>query len=106
MEAYVAATVSTEEMIALVARAQEGDVEAFEELVRVFQDVAVAYAYVRLGDFYQAEDAAQSSFLDAYQHLSQLREPAAFAGWLRQIVHKHCDRLRRGKRLPTADLET
>ena len=76
----------------LVRRVQRGDDEAFSRLVVSFQDMAVGYAYAILGDFQRAEDAAQEAFLDAYRHIGALREPAAFPGWLRRIVFKHCDR--------------
>lgn len=80
-----------------VRRASAGDVDAFEELVARFQDMAVGYAYAILGDFQLAEDASQEAFFDAYRHLSELREPLGFPSWLRRIVFKHCDRRTRGK---------
>ena len=82
----------------LVRSAQAGDELAFAELVRSHQDRAVAYATAILGDYHLAEDAAQEAFVDAYRELRSLREPAAFGGWLRTLVFKHCDRLTRGKR--------
>src|SRR3989442_13950491 len=74
-------------------------------MVRRFQDMAVGYAASILGDFHLAEDAAQEAFLEAWRDLPQLREPAAFAGWLRRIIFKQCDRLTRGKRLTTVPIE-
>jgi len=95
-----------EEMAAaLVRRAQMGEITAFAALVRRFQDRAVAYGASILGDFALAEDAAQEAFLEAYQCLPALREPAAFAGWLRKIVFKQCDRLTRGKHVRTLPIE-
>jgi RNA polymerase sigma-70 factor (ECF subfamily) len=79
--------------------------EAFDELVRRFQDVAFACAYAVLRDFHLAEDAAQESFITAWRKLAQLREPEAFPGWLRRIVLTECSRLTRGKRVPTVSLE-
>jgi RNA polymerase sigma factor (sigma-70 family) len=79
----------------LVRAAQAGDERAFEELVRSFQDLAVAYATALLGDYHLAEDAAQEAFLDAYRLLGSLRDPDAFAAWLRRIVFKRCDRITR-----------
>jgi len=73
---------------AIVRKAQEGDTGAFALLVRRFQDMAVAYGYSMLRDFHLAEDAAQEAFFEAYRHLQQLREPAAFAVWFRRIVFK------------------
>src|ERR1700738_97540 len=79
--------------------------EAFCELVRIFQDMGYACAYAVLGDFYLAEDAAQEAFISAWQTLSQLRQPEAFPGWFRRIVLTECNRLTRGKRLPTIPLD-
>ena len=59
--------------------------------------MAVGYARACLGDFHQAEDVAQEAFLQAYQELDALRAPAAFPGWFRRIVHKHCDRILRSR---------
>lgn len=78
-----------------VQRAQRGDVEAFAELVRHYQGMAVGYAYAVLGDFHLAEDAAQEAFLDSYRLLGDLQRAEAFPGWLKRIVFKHCDRLTR-----------
>lgn len=81
----------------LVIRVREGDDEAFTDIVRRFEDMAVGYGYSLVGDFQLAEDAAQEAFLEAYVCLSQLREPAAFPGWFRRIVFKQCDRMTRRK---------
>lgn len=64
----------------VVTAAQEGDKEAFDQLVIRFQDMAYASAYAITGDSELAQDAAQEAFLDAYQNLAHLREPAAFPG--------------------------
>src|SRR3954447_4441968 len=95
----------SEEMISSVRRAQTGDLEAYGWLVRRFQDMAVGYAASILGDFHLAEDAAQEAFLEVWRDLVKLREPAAFAGWLRKIVFKQCDRITRGKRVATVPME-
>jgi RNA polymerase sigma factor (sigma-70 family) len=89
----------------LVRAARTGDDTAFAALVRAYQDIAVAYAASILGDYHLAEDAAQEAFVEAHRKLRSLREPAAFAGWLRTIVFKHCDRLTRRKRHPVTGLE-
>jgi RNA polymerase sigma factor (sigma-70 family) len=79
--------------------------EAFGELVSRYQDMAFACAYSVLGDFYLAEDAAQEAFITAWQRLGQLREPCAFAAWLRRIVLTECNRMTRGKRLKFVPLD-
>jgi RNA polymerase sigma-70 factor (ECF subfamily) len=79
---------------------------AFGELIVRFQDMAYGYAYAILGDAQLAQDAAQEAFIAAYQNLAQLREPAAFPGWLRRIVLTRCIRLTRGQRAHEQSLET
>src|SRR5687768_16308690 len=77
---------------------------AFAELVRRFEDLAFGCAYSRLRDAALAEDAAQDAFLVAWQRLDQLREPAAFAGWIRRLVLTQCHRRLRARRLePVSD---
>lgn len=73
--------------------------QAFEEIVRRFQDLALACARARLRDPALAEDAAQDAFLVAWERLAQLRETAAFPGWLRRLVLTQCHRRLRAKRL-------
>lgn len=95
-----------EELRTLVERAKHGDLDAFSAIVGRFQDMALGYAYSVVGDFHLAEDVAQEAFVNAYQSLGELREPDAFPGWLRKIVYKHCDRIKRRKRLQTVPLES
>lgn len=78
---------------------------AFDEIVKRFQDMTFGCAYAVLGDFYLAEDAAQEAFLSAWRNLDQLREPAAFPGWLKRIVLTQCSRITRGKHLEIVALE-
>ena len=93
------------EYLALVRRAQTGDVRAFNEVVYYFQNMAVGYAHSILGDFHRAEDAAQDAFLDVYRLLPQLEDPAAFPGWFRRIIFKHCDRFTRKAHLNTEPID-
>ncbi len=88
-----------------IIRAQSSDADAYDEVVRQFQDRAVAYAYFLLGDFHLAQDAAQEAFCEAFVCLSALQEPLAFPGWLRRIVFKQCDRIRRKKQVATVGIE-
>lgn len=88
----------------LVCASQQGDLDAFGRLVVRFQRLACAVAYTVVGDVHLAEDAAQEAFIEAYQELGRLREPAAFPAWFRHIVYKRADRLVRGRRLPVLPL--
>lgn len=75
---------------ALVRQAQQDEPEAreeaFEALIAQFQPRAQAWATHALGDAHAAQDAVQEAFLTAYQKLDDLRDPAAFPGWLKRIV--------------------
>jgi RNA polymerase sigma-70 factor (ECF subfamily) len=70
----------------LVVAAQDGDNEAFGELVRRFERMVQAVCWQRLRNHAEAQEAAQEVFIKALQKLGQLKEPAAFAGWLRAIA--------------------
>jgi RNA polymerase sigma factor (sigma-70 family) len=89
-----------------VERAQQGDITAFDELVRKFRDMAVGYAYTILGDFDLSEDVAQEAFVRAFLDLRSLREPRAFPSWLRRIVFKYCDRYLRKQRVLLQPLDS
>ena len=86
-------------------RAKAGDMDGFALLVERFQDMAVGYSYAILGDFHMAEDAAQEAFMEAYLNLHRVYGPEAFPSWLRKVVFKHCDRIRRRKRLRTTGFD-
>jgi len=95
-----------EEMVVLIHKAQQGDSDAYAEIVRRFQDMAYGYAYSFLNDFHLAQDAAQEAFIEAYACLPDLREARAFPAWFKRIVFKHCDRLTRRKSYPITSLES
>lgn len=90
--------------VVLVEQAAQDDLrqrhDAFEALIVLFQPMAYGQAYRLLQDRHMAEDAVQEAFLNAWLHLPQLSEPAAFPGWLRRIVMTQCDRLTRRKTPP------
>ncbi len=78
-----------------VEAAQRGDRDAFNALIERFGAAARAWAFNVLGDEQAAEDAAQEAFLTAYRKLDQLREPVAFAAWLKRVVLSECSRMTR-----------
>lgn len=62
-----------------------GDLEAFNELVLKYQNLAFSQAYAVLGDTTLAEDVVQDSFIKAYQNIHTLRGDS-FRAWLLKIV--------------------
>ncbi len=80
---------------ALVARAREGDSEAFGALVRRYLRSAYAVALARVGDPADAEDVCQDAFLTALERLESCRRPEGFGGWLLAIVRNRAVDLHR-----------
>jgi RNA polymerase sigma-70 factor, ECF subfamily len=82
----------------LVTRAKQGQVVAFEELVRRHQDRVYRVAWRLLGDEREAEDAAQDAFLQAWRSLESFRGESAFGTWLYRIVSNRCLNMLRARR--------
>jgi RNA polymerase sigma factor (sigma-70 family) len=88
----------------LVGRSRGGDLDAFAEVTRRFQQMAFGYALALLRDLPQAEDVVQEAFVAAWFGLSTLADPAAFPGWFRGIVRHQAHRLLRQKHLDALPL--
>jgi RNA polymerase sigma-70 factor (ECF subfamily) len=88
----------------LIRTASTGDLEAFNQLVLAYQDIAYNHAYALLGDSALAEDATQTGFINAFQSMSAFRG-GSFRSWLLKIVKNSAyDILRRSQRHPTQPL--
>jgi RNA polymerase sigma-70 factor (ECF subfamily) len=89
---------------AQVLAAAEGDLEAFNQLVLNYQDLAYNHALSILGDPASAEDAAQEGFIKAFQGMNIFRG-GSFRSWLLRIV-TNCayDLMRRSHRQPAQPL--
>ncbi len=86
----------------LVLQAQSGDRSAMDQLYCRFQQHVLSIAYKRLGNWDEAQELSQDVFIQAFRRLNQLQAPEAFAGWLRQIVHRMAiNRLTR-RQMPTS----
>jgi RNA polymerase sigma-70 factor (ECF subfamily) len=72
----------------LVIAARDGDRYAFGQLVERYQGSIYALAMRRLGNACDAEELRQEVFVHALQKLHQLKEPACFGSWLRQIARR------------------
>jgi len=85
----------------LVRRAQQGDKEAFEVLVRKHQGRVFAVAGGILRTREDVEDIAQQVFLKAYFSIRRFDQRAAFSTWLYKITVNECwDLLRKRKVRP------
>jgi len=82
----------------LIDQASLGDLDAFNQLVLHYQDMIYHHCLVLLGDPSSADDAAQESFIKAFQGLSGFRG-GSFRNWLLRIATNSAyDFLRRIKR--------
>ena len=70
----------------LIEEARGGDVAAYEELVRRYEELAFRTAYLVCGDADDARDAAQEGFVRAYGALNRFRAGAEPRPWLLRIV--------------------
>lgn len=74
----------------LVGRAQNQDVEAFEELVRRWESRLYRYAYSMLGNRQDAEDALQDTLVRIWRALPALSAPEAFGRWAYRALTRRC----------------
>jgi RNA polymerase sigma-70 factor (ECF subfamily) len=90
----------------LVTRAQQGDREAFGELVLSHYPGVIGVVYRMCGNAALAEDAAQEAFLQAWLRLPAYQPRNPLRNWLYRIaVNAALDALRRGPRtVPLDDL--
>lgn len=80
--------------------ARGGDEEAFGRLVEAYQRPVFNLCYRMTGDPGEAEDAAQETFLRAYQNLKRYDPQRPFATWILSIAAHYCiDQIRKRKAL-------
>jgi len=77
-------------------RTLKGEQEAFAELVAAYQSPVYNLAFRMLGTATEAEDAAQETFLRAFDRLDTYDPSRKFSSWILAIASHYCvDRLRR-----------
>ncbi|QBI52712.1 RNA polymerase sigma factor [Streptomonospora litoralis] len=81
----------------LAARAQDGDPDAFEFLVRRHQDTVYRIALRVLGDEADAADTAQEALIAAWHRLPDLADVERFGSWLYRIASRRALNLARDR---------
>jgi len=71
---------------ALVRRVRRGDLEAYDELVRRYQERIYATIYHMTSNHEDANDLAQESFIKAFQALKTFKGGSSFYTWLYRIA--------------------
>lgn len=71
---------------ALIQRAAQGDMKAWESLMLAHQEAVFRLAYLLLGDPDEAEDVAQETFLRAWRNLGRFDASRPLSPWLLRIA--------------------
>jgi len=79
----------------LLARARDGDEEAFANLVAPYRRELHVHCYRTLGSLQEAEDALQETLLAAWRGLAGFESRASLRTWLYRIATNHCLNLMR-----------
>lgn len=88
----------------LILSAQQGDLEAFNQLVLKYQDLLYRIATRILSDEELAADAVQEALISAFSNLASFKG-AELRGWLARITVNACyDQLRHQRRRPAESL--
>ena len=80
----------------LVIRCQQGEKEAFEMIVQLWQKPLLVFALRYLDQQIDAWDAVQETWISVIKGLNKLQNPSLFVSWLFHILTNKCiDRLRK-----------
>lgn len=74
----------------LIALAKSGNKDAFAELYGLYKDRLYRYAFYRLQNADDAEDAVQDCIVSAYIQIGSLKKAEAFSAWLFRILYCTC----------------
>lgn len=83
----------------LVRQTLAGKRQSFDALVRRHQRSVYGIAYRTLSNSHDAQEVTQNAFINAFEKLSTLGDPAAFAGWVKRIVNNLALNFRRSRAL-------
>lgn len=90
----------------LIQKSQQGDMDAFEQLLLRYEKKVYTIAYKYMGNAEDASDLAQEALIKAYQSIGTFRGESSFATWIGRITANRClDELRKRKRLQTTSLD-
>ena len=91
---------------ALMLRVKQGETAAFEELVDKYKQPVTNLVGRMLGDFTEAEDVAQTVFVQVFRAADRYKVTARFSTWLFTIARNLCyNELRRRSRHPADSMD-
>lgn len=86
-------------------KVKSGDIEAFNQLVEAYQTPVYNLCFRMLGDHYEAEDAAQETFMRAYKSIKRYDINRPFSTWLLSIAAHYCIDQVRKRRMTKISLD-
>jgi RNA polymerase sigma-70 factor (ECF subfamily) len=90
----------------LVRLAQEGDAEAYEELIFRHRDKIYSRAFSMMRNEDEALDLSQEAWIKAWKRLKQFQGEASFTTWMTRIVINLClDQIRKNKRTQSESID-
>lgn len=79
----------------IIGNCQKGDVDSFGLLVRKYQKTMLTFAYRMMGDWDEAKDVLQDTFVKAFLSIGRFDKSTKFFHWLYRILINQCkDKLR------------
>ena len=98
-------TLTKAQQLALVDKARDGDMTAYEELVRRYQGRIYGLVYNMTSNKEDAEDLVQDVFVKAYKSLDKFQGKSSFYTWVYRIaVNRTINFIKRGKKKRTLSL--
>jgi RNA polymerase sigma-70 factor (ECF subfamily) len=82
----------------LIKKVKQGDPNAFEPIITMFQQKMYSFCFFMLGNRQEAEDSVQEILFKAYRHIESYREDKFFSAWLYKIASNHCSTLLKRKK--------
>jgi len=75
---------------AWIAKSQQGDLEAFEALIRRYQRMIHSLTFRMTGSMADSEDVTQETFIQGFRLLHTFRQKSKFSSWIYRVAIKTC----------------
>lgn len=84
-------------MIELIKKAQNGDKQAFTDIIINIEDDLYKIAKTRISNEADIEDLIQEAMIESYKHIKSLKEPYNVKMWIIKILINKCNKLYKKK---------
>jgi len=89
----------------LVEQSRNGDVDAFEELIKDYKKTAYNIAFGVLRNVEDAEDASQEALIKVYKSIQNFNMQSSFKSWMYRIVVNTCIDFKRKKNINAVSID-